>query len=970
MVCYVKGLLDEGMELQRMKYVVLDFETTGSSHHDEIIQIGLVTIENNQVKTRFSTFINPEIKIPAFITQLTGISDDMVQGAPLLSEMIHEMLPYLSDHILVGHQISFDLGFLQRALENNGYAKFDGMVLDTLTATRICYPGLSSMQLSMVSDVFEIQHDRPHQADSDADATAQIWMKCLDRFENLPLLTLQRLAQLYEKEGNKYHEDDFSWFIQKLRIEREVKTSIDMDSSQYFRQFTLNISDWQEEENDRLIKSKEIDPSFDQFYVEFKTSLRQEFVDYEDRIEQDQMIQEVYEAFDHEKHLMIEAGTGTGKSLGYLIPSLFYGIQQHEKIIISTHTINLQEQIRQRDVPLLQKLFPIPFRAALFKGRNHYLCLRKFENKINNQDFEHHKEDTITAAQMLVWLGETEHGDEEELHFGNKGNQFWHTVASDTESCLNRACPWFKKCFYHRARHEANIADVVITNHSMLFTDVKADHRLLPAYEHLVIDEAHHFEEVASKHLGFDIQYFGFVNTLIWLFKDSKSGLLPTLYHRLQGKEEDQAREWSDLIRSIFPKLIKVKEDWDQFSELMYQLLVKSSDNQAEIGQVLRIKPHQLPRDWDVLLTLEDNIHIELNEALKSVDRVLNGMKEDSDSYDLQSLVTDLNGVSKDLYKHRDALRFFMKMKDTKYVYWIEANATYKSKSIQLISVPIDVSSLLRQYFFDQKKSIILTSATLSVDRSFQYTSDQLGLNPSNESGKLHSVLLPSPFNYREQALVCIPRDFPKLKGSSGDAEFIERLTDSLRNVAIETKGRMLVLFTSYRMLKQVHIRLKQELHREGIEVLGQGIESGNRSKLTKMFQSHSASVLLGTSSFWEGVDIPGKALSCLAIVRLPFQPPNHPLVEAKSDYIKENRQNPFMKLSVPQAVIRFKQGFGRLIRKATDRGIVIIYDTRIIDTQYGKFFLYSLPGPKIEHMPEQQMVGRIKAWFEEVVEK
>jgi ATP-dependent DNA helicase DinG len=946
-----------------MRFAVLDFETTGSGPDDHIIQVGLVTVEGNEIKQRYSSLVNPDMPIPTYITQLTGITDDMVQEAPLIDTVITDMLPYLKDHILVGHHIAFDLGFLQRALDQCGYSLYDGMVLDTMTTLRICYPGLSSLQLNMICAALDIPHMRPHQADSDAEATAEVWLKCLDRLENLPLLTIQRLSQLYSAEA-QVQDADFAWFLHELRNQRELQTSIDLDSAKYFRQFALDVSDWQEEEAYRLDPEQKLEDTFEKFYEGIKKSLQQEYTDFEERSSQDQMVQEVHDAFDQERHLMIEAGTGTGKSLGYLIPSLYYGITQQQKVIISTHTINLQEQIRQRDIPLLQRIFPVPFRASVLKGRSHYLCLRKFENKINTQDFEHLKEDTLTAAQMIVWLGETGHGDEEELHFGNKGNQFWNSVASDTDSCLNRACPWFKKCFYHRARHEAAVADAVITNHSMLFTDVKADHRLLPAYEHLVIDEAHHFEEVANKHLGLDIQYFGFVNTLTWLFKDSRNGLLPALKSRLQHNEDDQSKDWCKEIDESFPKLVKIKEEWDQLTDLLYQLLMDRSDQVPDVGQVMRMKPDQLPSQWETLLTVEDNIFIELNGLLKRLDRMLSEMKEEQDSYDLQSLTTDLGGIVKDMYKHRDALHFFMKMNDEDYVYWMEASPLYKSKSLQLISVPVDVSSMLRQYFFANKESIILTSATISVDRSFQYISEQLGLASDAESGKLITVQLPSPFNYRNQALVCIPRDFPKVKGAAGDAEFIERLTDSLRDVAMETRGRMLVLFTSYRMLKQVHERLKPELQTSGIEVLGQGIDSGNRSKLTHMFRKGSASVLLGTSSFWEGVDIPGEALSCLAIVRLPFQPPNHPLVEAKSDMLKKQKMNPFMKLSVPQAVIRFKQGFGRLVRKTTDRGIVIIYDTRVIDTQYGKYFLYSLPGPKIEHMPTEQMVPRIQEWF------
>jgi ATP-dependent DNA helicase DinG len=329
-------------------------------------------------------------------------------------------------------------------------------------------------------------------------------------------------------------------------------------------------------------------------------------------------------------------------------------------------------------------------------------------------------------------------------------------------------------------------------------------------------------------------------------------------------------------------------------------------------------------------------------------------------------LVTDIGGLFKDLASIREQIRFFMGLSDENIVYWLEGSGNYRGKSLQMYAVPVDVSTQLRELFFDKKKSIILTSATLSVDKSFQFMIDNLGLGEAAEQGRLMTALLPSPFKYREQALLVIPRDFPSVKGSIGDARFVDTLVHSLAEAAVVTRGRMLVLFTSYKMLRQVYDPLKDALAQQDISVLGQGVEGGSRSKLIRRFQESSASVLLGTSSFWEGVDIPGEALTCLAIVRLPFQPPNHPLAEAKSELLQAQKKNPFMKLSVPQAVIRFKQGFGRLVRTAQDRGIVIVYDTRVIESYYGKYFLYSLPGPKMEHMLTDQMVPRIAEWLEE----
>lgn len=947
-----------------MRYAVLDLETTGDQPSDDIIQLGLVVIEDGAITQRFASLAKPEKPIPEFIVQLTGITDEMVQDAPPIEDVMAQALPLLADSALVAHNAGFDQMFLRYACEKSGYLPFDGRVLDTIPLLRMLFPALTSLQLSLVSSAFGFEHDRPHQADSDAEATALIWLKCLEKFDQLPLLTVQKLAQLFEGDTS-----DLGWFLQEMRTRKESTVSLDPDGYRYHRQYALNVDNWDEEKPAREEGAVllDADDHFPSFLERIKENLEAKFDNYEHREAQEQMIIEVEQAFAQDRHLMVEAGTGTGKSLAYLIPSLYYGIKEGKKVVVSTHTINLQEQLRGRDVPLLHDIFPLPFRAAVLKGRSHYLCLRKFEQKLYNRDFVYEKDDRISAAQMVVWLSETTRGDDEELFFANRGVEFWQTVASDSDSCLNRLCPWFKKCFYHRAKHEATIADVIITNHSLLFTDVQAENRLLPGYKQLVIDEAHHLGEVASKHLGMDLHYGAFVNTLLRLYKDARSGQLPMLQFVLQRGSDEQASEWNAEIESVYPRLSNIREQWDKLAEMLYMLMdTRGESGGSETGQlVVRLKPDQLPRIWESLQVIEENIYLECEAVAKKLDWLANELKEKTDEFSASSALTDLAGMTKQLVRHRDVLRYFMRMSGSEYVYWLEASPFFKTKSIQLFAVPLDVSPQLKQHFFDAKESVVLASATLTVNKTFQYSASQLGLGSLlADEQKVKTVQLASPFQYRQQALVLIPRDFPSVRGSQADEPFLRALVDSLAEVATETKGRMLVLFTSHRMLKQVHPELKERLKPHGVQVLGQGVDSSNRSKLVRMFRSRAASVLLGTSSFWEGVDIPGEALSCLAIVRLPFQPPNHPLVEAKNEQLRQTNQNPFTALAVPQAVIRFKQGFGRLVRTATDRGVVIIYDTRVLETAYGRHFLYSLPGPKIEHMSTRHLVSRISDWM------
>ncbi|MNJ44710.1 hypothetical protein D3C77_397740 [compost metagenome] len=457
------------------------------------------------------------------------------------------------------------------------------------------------------------------------------------------------------------------------------------------------------------------------------------------------------------------------------------------------------------------------------------------------------------------------------------------------------------------------------------------------------------------------------MHTLTRLFKDSKTGQLPNLRILLQNAPSEKSTDWCGVIDGIYPALVDVRESWDKLSEMLFSLMPERSDAApGDPGQfVLRLLPHKKPKDWDTLCTLENHIYVLLGDVVRKGERLMNDIREEQEDYGADSLLTDISGLFKDLATEREAIRSFMKLDDEETVYWIEGNGNYRSRSLQIYAVPIDVSEQLQNYFFDKKKSVVMTSATLSVDKSFQYMIDQLGLREAADTDRLLTSMLPSPFNYRNQALLVIPRDFPSVKGSVGDEHFVSMLVQSLADTAVATRGRMLVLFTSYRMLRQVYDPLKEQLSSEGITVIGQGMDSGSRTKLTRRFQGQEASVLLGTSSFWEGVDIPGEALTSLAIVRLPFQPPNHPLVEAKSERLQKEKKNPFMKLSVPQAVIRFKQGFGRLVRSSRDRGIVVVYDTRILESYYGKYFLYSLPGPKMEHMPTEQMVPRISEWLD-----
>lgn len=953
-----------------MKFAVLDFETTGmSSDKDEIIQAGLAMIdEAGTVCSTYASFVRPNKSVPPEITRLTGIVDADVVNAPELEDMLSQIVPMLQDAVLVGHNVEFDANFLQAALDRGGYLPFGGRMLDTVELTRLLFPTQPSYSLGSLCQTLGLEHDRPHQADSDALATAELFLLCLNKLRTLPLFTIQRLSGMFDPDRN-----DLGWLIAYIVAWRETQPFVHEEDVHHFRQFAMNVGDWgddspisrpdENEDASAILK----DMSFESYVETVQDNLKQLLPSYEAREGQDIMFQEVYEAMQDDNHLLVEAGTGTGKSLGYLLPSLYYGRKEDKKVVVSTHTIQLQEQLRQRDLPLLQEVLPMPFRAAVFKGRSNYLCLRKFENRQQIPEHAMGRDEAVTRGGMTVWLGETTRGEAEELNISAHNKEEWDAVSSDAASCLNRACPWFRRCFYHRARQEASKADLIITNHALVFTDMRADHRLLPAYDRLIVDEAHHLEEVASTHLGQKTGHSSLTIPLQRVWRDSRTGILPQLISTVSSLGSDNAAVWTEKLELLVPKIHEIREAWDRWMDALFQLLAGQAATDETGSFTLRIKPTQLPEQWDSLSVDGNNVIQLLSDFIRPLEKLSTEIREQADELNIQGALTDLSGVLKDLSGVRSDTQSFVTLGKPEFVYWVEGHSQYRGRSVWIYGVPADVSSLLKEGMFDRKASVIMTSATLTIDKSFKYVTEQLGLNAAEKDGRLKTALLPSPFKYREQALVLIPRDFPAIKGRDGDAVFLQALINSLSEVATTVGGRMLVLFTSHRMLKTVYGPLKESLEPSGIQVLGQGVDGGSRSRLTQQFIKQPASVLLGTSSFWEGIDLPGDTLTCLAIVRLPFQPPNHPVAEAKSEKLQAENKSPFMKLSLPQAVIKFKQGFGRLVRTATDKGIVILYDTRVIDTNYGKYFLYSLPGPKMEHLPTAAMAARVSSWLNPV---
>ncbi|MFC0559916.1 ATP-dependent DNA helicase DinG [Halalkalibacter alkalisediminis] len=929
------------------RYTVVDIETTGHSviKGDRIIQIGAVVIEHGEVVETFATFVNPGQVIPPFIEDLTGISDANVANAPAFHKIIPDLLELLEGSAFVAHNVDFDESFLKMQMELEGY-RFPKMpVFDTVELSRILLPQQESYKLSQLSDQLGFSHERPHQADSDAEVTATLFLTLIHKLKQLPLLTLQQLVPLSRRFKSDLEPLLSSYIHEKVNM--GISDDRDYDC---YRQLALK----------KIVDDKvEVESEHSFTFSDYSSSLFEEdgkmesaFIKYELRPGQRQMMKEVDEAFQQNEHKMIEAGTGTGKSLAYLIPAAFYAHENKQPVVISTQTIPLQEQLLARDLPLLKKMLPFQVDAALLKGRSHYLCLRKFEQSLTSIDTDSY-DVLLTKALLLIWLTETDQGDIEELNLPSGGRGFWFEVQSDAASDLGRYSPWFSRCFYHRARKRAQKASLIITNHALLCTDLVHEQRLLPAYTHAVIDEAHHLEETASDHLGAKTDFLTFSYLFQRIGINQEADMLKTLTHLIANYQIAVKAE------DLSNKLISLKEEIDELFRMLHgYVMQKQRTSSTDVGRI-RYRFESFAENnsyWQAILECGMRVHMQTKDCLQQLKQWLKLFQDirDDMTYKDRGFIVDVESVIDMLYEEEQILYEMLLEYDPNVVYWIEVEPRGAKNATFLFSKPIDVSELLADHFFTKKKSVILTSATLSVNGTFHYQEKRLGLTDFG----LKTSIIPSPFSYMDQVRLLLPKDIPAIKDVK-EEEFSIEVAIKLWRLMEVSKGKILVLFTSYDMLKQVYHHVRQFNEFGTYQLIGQGITSGSRAKLMKMFKQSNQATLFGTSSFWEGIDLPGDELRTLVIVRLPFSPPDQPLLQAQFEKAKEDGQNPFMEISLPQAIIRFKQGFGRLIRTAEDRGVVFVFDRRISTARYGKQFIRSLPNvpvfeDELENLLEQ----------------
>jgi ATP-dependent DNA helicase DinG len=627
---------------------------------------------------------------------------------------------------------------------------------------------------------------------------------------------------------------------------------------------------------------------------------------YEERREQREMALAVQNAIRSRHHLIVEAGTGVGKSLGYLIPAIEAAVEMGEKIVVSTHTIALQEQLVEKDIPLLQAALGQEFAAVLVKGRSNYASLRRLKvATARPMSLFNDPRELEDLERVQNWAALTNDGSLADFE-REPSRDVWSAVRSEHDNCLGRSCPTHEACFYFKARRRAQHAQILVVNHHLYFSDLvlrDAGAEILPEHSIVIFDEAHTLESIASEHLGWKVTR-GMVTWLLnsLMHEDHGHGVLAYLGAGDCAAPVDRARQECD---RFFAELRGWREKQAPPNGRIHEKLpfeVRLPETLRRLAQSLR---EFLPR---------------VNSKEQEVELVARALRAD-DLADSMDVLVNANAEG--------------------CVFWAERNEARPTAPVDLVGAPVDVGDRLRSLLFAKKRSVILTSATLSVgeERSFAHLRQRLGIDDAQE------LRLGSPFDYRTQVKIHVPGNMPE--PGRDDSAWERALAAKIVHYTTLTSGNAFVLFTSLRTLDSVYRQTKDELESSGLVVLKQG-EGVPRTKMVERFRKQGGCVLFGAESFWQGVDVPGDALQNVIITRLPFLVPTHPLVEARSNLIQARGGDPFREYSLPEAVLKLRQGFGRLVRRASDHGIVVILDSRILTKSYGKTFLQSLPDCEI----------------------
>ncbi|HEU4328639.1 MAG TPA: helicase C-terminal domain-containing protein [Roseiflexaceae bacterium] len=951
-------------------FVALDVETTGlDPEADEIIEVAAVKFRGDEVLETFERLVKPRHSLPLKITRLTGITDADLADAPPFPHIAPDLARFVKSYPIVGHSIGFDL----RMLAAKGM-RLPQQSFDTFEMATLLVPHLPSYTLSSLCARLGVSLTNAHRALADTEATRQVFLQLLGRIEALSLTDISEITRLTAS---------IQWPLRELfsEIERDKAKKVFLETRTPYTgelgaesQALLGALEGRRPGNGSSAEPTPLKPTGDTSPLEPEEVRRffapegamgRAFPGYEQRPQQVAMSEAVATAFNSGEPLLVEAGTGVGKSMAYLTPAAMFAARRGERVVVSTNTINLQDQLFFKDIPDLQRIMALhqdpdrepasdtddadsakpPFTAALLKGRGNYLCLKRYQEL--RRDGRLSDEEIRTLLKVQLWLPGTSTGDKAELLLMERENTAWGRINVTPDTCIGPRCPHFRECFFFKARRAAEAAHLVVVNHALMLADLAVEANVLPPYDHLVIDEAHNLEEVATDQLGFAIDQARMLLLLDDLFQSGgyqvSAGLFSELPQRLQESGAGQAArdQAATLAQSMGPVITRARDSvYDCFNRLA--VFMNQHAELTTYDPRLRLTDRERKQPvWGEIELAWSNLSLQLTavgDGLGKLEALLADLA-DAGIEDYDALLLRVQSLRRIITETRINLGHIVLGDSAELITWLVYDRG--REMITVHAAPLSVAELLQANLFAQKATTVLASATMSVGHNFDFVQRRIGLEEAE------GLQLDSPFNYQQQALVYLPSDMPE----PNQRGYQPALEKALIELCAATGGRALVLFTANSALKQTYRAIQEPLEDQGIAVLGQGID-GSRRSLLQRFRESPRTVLLGTTSFWEGVDVVGDALSVLVIAKLPFSVPTDPIYAARS----EGFADPFAEYAVPQAILRFKQGFGRLIRSRSDRGIVAVLDRRLLSKKYGQIFLDSLPDTTVRSGPAKNL--------------
>lgn len=909
-------------------YVAVDVETTGlNSDKDAIIEVAAITFQELDILDEFSSLVNPHREVPPEISDLTGITSDMVSDAPSMFTLRTRLRSMIADHVVVGHNVNFDLGFLQA--ERLGVGNH---CLDTVTLASILVPEAGRYSLDALArylDLPDAAAGQNHRALDDAEQTVELFLALRERALKLELDQLEEIAM----NGRRIGWPETLFFEEILAVKAREAFTGKKRRQRLAPLFTTPRPDG------RAIVPEETPHPLDVAAIvgmmQPGGNFDRAFPGFEHRPQQVNMLEAVTTAFNEGQHLLVEAGTGTGKSMAYLLPAAFWAYENGRRVVVSTNTINLQDQLIHKDIPALQQALPFTIRAAVRKGRSNYICTRLFQQLRHNGPRD--ADEMVIFARILLWLPHTQVGDVAELTIRTPGEwQAWQRLNGENAVCTSEHCAT-ENCPLHLARRRAEQAHILIVNHALLLSDVARGGHILPEFTDLIIDEGHHLETAVTDGLSFRADK-RFLESILDEVTKPRSGLLADTQNAVRAAVPPAIGEQFDSMSNVIRQegnlaIIRL----DEFFETLHYFLQDQVRRNSQFAEQIRLLPAVRSQPgYDEIELSWDNLNKQLKEIAKGLGKLAEAIADLSNSQDLaegEDLRLMLVNQSRSLEETRLNMHAIIASPTDEMIYWVEV---FKER-ISLHAAPLHVGPLVEEHIFHQKETVILTSATMRTagpdtrdEPTFAYLRDRLC------AGHAEELAVGSPFDYKNRTLLFLASDMPE-PNQPGYQRYVEQ---AIIDIATTLGGHTMVLFTAYGQLQQTARAVEGPLNDAGITTLAQ-ISGSSRQQLLEQFKAPgSRSVLLGTRSFWEGVDVPGAALQAVLITKLPFDVPSDPIFAARS----ETFENSFFQYSIPEAVLRFRQGFGRLIRRQDDEGVVAILDKRVLTKRYGRLFLESLP--------------------------